>query len=562
MASIDRPSSRVAFERLRARLERLWRPIASARPAVRWGLAAVVLLALGAASYWGASNLSPSGVRYLASGKRFSSEALITVGRALEKQRIAYRIDDLRRVEVASDQFEEAADAVAKLDLGPPSIEEIRKDSQSAGLFDGPIEREQKEKVKLERMLEKMISDQEGVLSAVVSIDRPRAQAFSRNSAKPSAFVYVETDKGRAVPSRSVQAILGFLDGMVPGLEPGSITVMDHRGMRYLDPGNPALGDHSRNRAREEEISEEILEKLDWIKGVRVQVQVITPHAGELAATKTSGAGRPGADTTAKGARPREAHPEPGSTHAGGIDERPRISQPEMAVNRPISLEGGGELSPAVAPPAVGSGGSATAQRAAAKSEGIPRATGEGGTLAEPAPHTRTGDASKERGWVVVNVPRSFYLNMEIRGDQGKPSLEELRVMAERTEKSIRTTIALLLPDSDSWKVEVGTFADDVAQSRPTVLPDPSDSRQRLLEWGILGAVGGGLLILAIAGSVIHLARRPARLPVHSAGSRRYHAGSVLQPSPSERVRELIQRNPEAAASVLQRWVGQGGRSS
>jgi hypothetical protein len=126
MASIDRPSSRVAFERLRARMERLWRPIASARPAVRWGLAAVVLLALGAASYWGASNLSPSGVHYLASGKRFSSEALIKVGRALERQRIAYRIDDLRRVEVSSEQFEQAADTIAKLELGPLSFTEIR----------------------------------------------------------------------------------------------------------------------------------------------------------------------------------------------------------------------------------------------------------------------------------------------------------------------------------------------------------------------------------------------------------------------------------------------------
>jgi flagellar M-ring protein FliF len=164
---------------------------------------------------------------------------------------------------------------------------------------------------------------------------------------------------------------------------------------------------------------------------------------------------------------------------------------------------------------------------------------------------------------VVVNVPRSFYLNMEIRGDQGKPSLEELRVMADRTEKSIQTAIALLLPDSESWKVEVGTFADEVALSRPTVLPDTTDTRQRLMEWGIVGAAGAGVSILAIAGSLFHLARRPARMiPEVSDRSRRYHAGSVLQPSPSERVRELIQRNPEAAASVLQRWVGQGGRST
>ena len=29
--------------------------------------------------------------------------------------------------------------------------------------------------------------------------------------------------------------------------------------------------------------------------------------------------------------------------------------------------------------------------------------------------------------------------------------------------------------------------------------------------------------------------------------------------APSERVRELVRFNPEAAAGVLQRWIGQGG---
>jgi flagellar M-ring protein FliF len=78
----------------------------------------------------------------------------------------------------------------------------------------------------------------------------------------------------------------------------------------------------------------------------------------------------------------------------------------------------------------------------------------------------------------------------------------------------------------------------------------------------MVGALGAGVSILAIAGSWIRMARRPARLPEPSDRSRRYHVGSALEPSPSERVRELIQRNPEAAASVLQRWVGQGGRSA
>jgi flagellar M-ring protein FliF len=521
MASIDRPSTGVPLEQLRAAAERLWRPIAAQRPAVRWGLAAAVLLALGAASYWGAGNLTPSGLRYLASSKRFSSDDVIKIGRALEKQRIAYRIDDLRRVEVTTDQFDQAAEVVAKLDLGQRSIDEIRDDAGSASLWDGQDVREQKEKLRLERLLERMIVDQPGVLSAVVSVNRPRPQAFGRNNTRPSAFVYVETDGGHAVPSRSVQAILTVLDGNVPGLVPESITVMDHRGVRYVDPGNPALGDHSRNRAREEEITEQILEKLDWIKGVRVQVQVLSPHADEVV-VKSVGA----ATAAAKG--------------AGPAGERPSGSGAVMAANRPLSIEAAGEQGPAQSPP------EAAARPAAAK---------------PPSPR-QVGETQNERGRVLVSVPRSFYLNMAIPIDQGEPSREDLRAMAERTEKQVRTSVALLLPDANSWKVDVGLITDDVALTRPAILPGTPDARHRFLEWGMVGALAVGLSVLAIAGSWFRLARRPARQPDISTRSQRFHAGSSLQPTPSERVRELIQRNPEAAASVLQRWVGQGGRSA
>ena len=55
---------------------------------------------------------------------------------------------------------------------------------------------------------------------------------------------------------------------------------MDRHGNRYFDSGNPAIGDASRDRAREEDLVKEILDKLDWIKGVRVQVKVNSPRIG------------------------------------------------------------------------------------------------------------------------------------------------------------------------------------------------------------------------------------------------------------------------------------------
>ena len=245
-------------------------------------------VAVAAVSYWGAGSLSTLGVRYLASSRHFSFDDLIKVRQALDKQRIAYRVDEQRRVEVTSDQFEQAAEVISKLDLGQHSIDEIRNESATSSFWDGPGEREQKEKLKLEKILERLIGDQEGVRWPLVSINRPHSSsAFSRNNPKPTAFVYVETEGDRPLPYRTIQAIPAILAANIRDLAPESITVMDRRGHRYLDPGNPSLGDNSRNRAREEEIAEEIVEKLDWIKGVRVQVKLITPRAADATSRTT-----------------------------------------------------------------------------------------------------------------------------------------------------------------------------------------------------------------------------------------------------------------------------------
>src|SRR5262245_41201217 len=118
MAAIDRPSSALVFAQVRALGDRLWHPLADRRPVVKVAVALAVILALAAVSYWALGSLSASSTRYLASSKRFSSDDLIKVCRALDKQRISYRVDDQRRVEVSSDHYDQAAEALSKLDLG------------------------------------------------------------------------------------------------------------------------------------------------------------------------------------------------------------------------------------------------------------------------------------------------------------------------------------------------------------------------------------------------------------------------------------------------------------
>jgi hypothetical protein len=363
-----------------------------------------------------------------------------------------------------------------------------------------------------------------------VSIHRPAAPAWRHSNAKPTAFVYIETEGNRKLPYQTVQSIPGILAGYEPELTPGSISLMDRRGTRYLDPGDPALGDTSRNRAREEKLSEEILEKLDWIKGVRVYVQVSGPRA-TTGAMPGAAPRQPGAPEPIVASRPGNAEPRPES---GG--PRPMIS-----LNHPLKLE--------------------PEPRSATK---FPTPEGPVVALEKesptiPAPAVQPGERGRERGRVLVQVPRSFYFNADVRTDDREPSQEDLRAMAERTEKHIRTAVSVVIRESESWKVDVELIADELSLNRPIALPSHADSRRRYLDWGIVGAVGAAVSILAAAGSWIQVARRPARLPEPAPKGRRYHVDSASEPGPSERVRELIRRNPEAAASVLQRWAGHGG---
>ena len=241
-------------------------------------IAVVVMTSL---VYWAATSLGTVGVRHLLSGRRFSSEDLIKICRSLDKQKIACRVDGERRVEVAADQYDQAADVVAKLDLGDHSIDEILDESATSSIFDTPKEREARQQRSQNMMVEKLIGKLDGVVSSIVSINRPQTSKFSHSSPKHSAFVYIETEGNRPLPYQTVQSIPVILAGYDPELTPASITVMDRRGGRYYDPGNPGIGDKSRNEAREQELSEEILEKLDWIKGVRVQVKVNAPRTAE-----------------------------------------------------------------------------------------------------------------------------------------------------------------------------------------------------------------------------------------------------------------------------------------
>src|SRR5262249_53689873 len=157
----------------------------------------------------------------------------------------------------------------------------------------------------------------------------------------------------------------------------------------------------------------EILEKLDWIKGVRVQVQVTSPRAALAAVSRSSGGAAPkpaGAGEDGMNSRPVDTGARSGQTDA----------RPASFVNKAADLEGEPGVSSKPAP----------ARAVVLDGENASHANAAGGL-----PHR---DRGRERGRVLIHVPRSFYYYADLRTDHREPSREDLRAMADRTEKQIR----------------------------------------------------------------------------------------------------------------------------
>ncbi|WP_406698729.1 flagellar biosynthesis/type III secretory pathway lipoprotein [Singulisphaera sp. Ch08] len=175
---------------------------------------------------------------------------------------------------------------------------------------------------------------------------------------------------------------------------------------------------------------------------------------------------------------------------------------------------------------------------------------------AEPKSPVETNFA---RIW--VRVPRSFYYRKAM--PSRSPSQEDLQAIQVRTEATIKTAVGYVLP-TGTFELLVDTIPDEVVLRDPLVAPAVPETR-RIPSWWIPAGVGGGVAgLLLIVGLRLLATRRPRRALAAEPARIRFavEADSETTPGASERVRELIRHNPEAAASVLNRWIGQGGHAA
>src|SRR5260370_734413 len=76
-------------------------------------------------------------------GAQLSSDELLVITRALDAKHLPSRVDRQSRVEVAADRLDEANETVAKLDVGPRAIDEIRKGALEIRPWESPSVAEQ-----------------------------------------------------------------------------------------------------------------------------------------------------------------------------------------------------------------------------------------------------------------------------------------------------------------------------------------------------------------------------------------------------------------------------------
>jgi flagellar M-ring protein FliF len=488
--------------RVRAQVHRVRRSLAARGPIFRWSLPLVAVAVLVALAY--VASPLPSGSEYLRSGQPFSSDDIIKITRALDVKPLPYRVDDRGRIEVPGDRLDEARAVLAKLDVGPRPIGEIEKMIPSS-LWDGLPEQEQRIKKARQEVLAALIRRLEGINDAHVWINRPKTRVGFRPTANATAFVWLETDGNREIGPTTVQSIQDIIMGNEPDLKPDAMTVFDQKGRHYLIAGNSTLGKMTKDRAREAEFTEKILEKLDWVKGVRVTVQMVPA--------------------------PASPPPPPSSSTPTSVAEATVSPESSVGVNKPLELD-----------PSPGPGPGPALDVATS-----------------PPPAKPAEDHSPAR--VLVYVPRSFYLKaMPNRG----PSQGDLQLARSSTETRIRTAVNFVVPPGALHEVMIDTIPDDEPASPPRMSPPATDARRSIPWWVPSASAGAGMATLLFVTSRVLASRRPEARPASSAHRGRYtvDAPSEPGPGPSERVRELIRLNPESAASVLHRWIGRGGESA
>jgi flagellar biosynthesis/type III secretory pathway M-ring protein FliF/YscJ len=160
---------------------------------------------------------------------------------------------------------------------------------------------------------------------------------------------------------------------------------------------------------------------------------------------------------------------------------------------------------------------------------------------------------------VLVEIPSQHFLDRfrAVVGADRIPTQAELQPFVSQTSEQVEKAVRHEIPEASLGGFQIVKLPLPAPRGVAPTTRTKSvwDTRSRAIAGA---AAGAGVLFLAlVATGGRRLARGRRSGPP---GDRpRVRFDEEDRPGPADRVRELVRRDPEAAAGVLRRWVGQGG---
>jgi flagellar M-ring protein FliF len=415
----------------------------------------------------------------------------------------------------------------------------------------------------LEGELARTIATISGVQAARVHLALPKQSVFVRKRKQPSASVVLKLFAGRVLEQGQVEAIVHLVASSVPEMEPGKVTVVDHKG-RLLseDPASREMRLSATQFEHTRKVEEHFRRRIE---------ELLLPIVGN---DKVRAQVTADIDFTVTEQTQERYNPDQPALRSEQLNEEASRLTAVQGVPGALTNQ----------PPAAGVAPEVAGEADAAQGDEVTplnssRQATRNYELDRVVSHTRQSPASLRRLSVAVVVD-----DIVIRGPDGAPiSRERTPEEVERIAQLVREAIGFDAERGDSVRVINSSFLDP-EPIEP--LPEPAMWEEPWF-WDVVKQIGGVLLVVLLVFGVLRPTLKrltaqvdsravafPAQGQLGEAGEAGAAAAGMLGseaaqavklPGPAgyenvlEAARGMVDTDPKRVAQLVKTWVAEDG---
>jgi len=521
-------------------------------------LLVVVVVSLG---YLFTQELGGSGT-YLMEGEVFSPRDLPLMQAAFAKAGLSGHEVENGRIRVPRGQQSAYMAALAEANALPHNFGDIlQKALESGSVFEDRQLRQQRTQIAMQKEVALMLSAMDGIENAAVFYATETKRGF-RSQPRTTASVSIQPEGSQPLEPSVVPSIRYAVAMAFPGLKAENVAVMDLNGRRTYYGNSEGVGSPlddpyvTRTQFWEQHYKEKILDSLSRVQGVTVNCTV------ELDPERIRREEQVKHDP--KGSVPYQVTDTTSSRSSQAGGPGGNVGLTAQVMNTPRSLN------------TTGPQGTTEEEEQSERQEIS--------AVASTRTETETGGHTLQRVTVAVGVPESYFEKVWRERNPPEPGAEpqdpdqtELSQIRAEEIANIQSCVAALIPlptgvTDPTELVAVNVFPDFKVER----LPLPGIGEKALgwfaRYWGTLGLIGLAIFSLWMLRSIAKAVPEPAGSGAAATilaneqtadveteqtpdeGSRRTFntSGGSLR----NELSELVNSDPEAAASILRTWIG------